>query len=89
MCHQEWKTCVKEKKKVLFINFKGNHFNIVFYCAQVIFYHHDRVTDFLQNVHGPTNLLLQRILNSMKSDINLSCCRVMGLIAKLITSPFC
>ena len=54
----------------------------------MLFYHHDHVTDFLQNVHGPTNLLLQRILNSMKSDINLSCCRVMGLIAKLITSPF-
>ena len=60
--------------EVLFFNFNGNRFNIVFYCAQVLFHDQDRVQDFLQDMHGPTNLLFQKILNSMKSDIYLLPC---------------
>ena len=88
-CYQPWKTFIEDKgDKVLFITFRGTRFNILFYIAQVMFYHWDSVKDFLSNVHGTTNRLLQAIATSLDSPLYRSCCRVLGLLGKLITSPF-
>ena len=88
-CHQAWKTYTKqENKKVLFVNFKGNRFNIMFYVAQVLFYHHEMAQEFLKNVNGLMNRLLESLSKSLECPLYISCCRVLGLLAKLITSPF-
>ena len=88
-CYQQWKTYIEGKNdKVLFINFRGTRFNVLFYIAQVTFYHWDAVKDFLVSAHGTSNRLLQSIVQSLDCDIYRSCCRVLGLLAKLVTSPF-
>ena len=88
-CYQDWRVYIEGKKeKVLFINFKGNRVNVLFYIAEVTFYHWESVKEFLLSVRGTTNELLRSIIKFMESEVYHSCCRVLGLLAKLVTSPF-
>ena len=67
--------------------FRGNRFNILFYDAEQVFYMQEEVKDFLLDVHGTTNGLLQAISAGVQNDNNLAICKALGLISKQITGP--
>lgn len=80
--------CSSRDEKVLFIPFRGNRFNIIFFIAEVVYYHRERISTFLNNVHGITNNLHKIIAHLIQNPIYLAACKVLGLISKLITAPF-
>lgn len=80
--------CSSRDEKVLFIPFRGNRFNIIFFIAEVVYYHRETISTFLNNVHGITNNLHKIIAHLIQNPIYLAACKVLGLISKLITAPF-
>ena len=85
----DWKTYLQcTAEQVLFVRYRGNRFNTMFYLAQCVFYHRTRIIEFLKEIHGPTNLLLKGILHGMGNPVHISACRVIGLLSKCVTSPF-
>lgn len=80
--------CSLRDKKVLFIPFRGNRFNVIFFIAEVVYYHRETIGTFLNNVHGVTNNLHKIIAHLIKNPVYHAACKVLGLISKLITAPF-
>ena len=74
-------------KRVKFVCFHGNRFNIIFLLAEVLYYHKDDVVAFFEKKHIPTNRLQKAVFMDAKEDILISGCKVLGLISKLITAP--
>ena len=88
-CHQQWKTYTKvENKEVLFLNFMGNRFKIMFYTAQALLYHCDLAKTFLNDVHEVTNQLLESHSKALQYPLYVSHGQVLRLVLKLRTSPF-
>jgi hypothetical protein len=68
----------------LFNWFQGEkRFNIIFLIGQIVFYHFERIFEFLEKVHG-TNNKLQKLTLSLVKIYVIAGCKVLGL---LVTSP--
>lgn len=52
-----------------------------------MYFHRERIVDFLKEKHGATNRLLSTILCDVQVPLFIAGCRVLGLISKLITVP--
>ncbi|CAC5358011.1 unnamed protein product [Mytilus coruscus] len=87
-CYSAFKTyCQRENENVMFVDFRGNRFNIIFLMGQIAFYQHERIKAFFEIVHGANNKLHKLTLQLVKKQYILACCKVLGLISKLITAP--
>lgn len=87
-CYSAFRThCENENEKVMFVDFRGNRFNIIFLMGQIAFYHHKRIRTFFENVHGTNNKLHKLTLQLVKTPYIIACCKVLSLISKLITAP--
>lgn len=87
-CYSSFRTHVEnENEKVLFVDFRGNRFNIIFLMGQIAYYHHPRILNFFESVHGAKNKLHKLTLQLVKKTYIIACCKVLGLISKLITAP--
>ncbi|CAG2201790.1 unnamed protein product [Mytilus edulis] len=80
-CYSAFKTyCQRENENVMFVDFRGNRFNIILLIEQ-------RIKAFFEIVHGENNQLHKLTLQLVKNQHILACCKVLGLISKLITAP--
>ncbi|CAC5398192.1 unnamed protein product [Mytilus coruscus] len=87
-CYSSFRTHVEnENEKVMFVDFRGNRFNIIFLMGQIAYYHHPRILYFFERVHGVKNTLHKLTLQLVKKTYIIACCKVLGLISKLITAP--
>ncbi|XP_056017756.1 uncharacterized protein LOC130053959 [Ostrea edulis] len=87
-CFLDFQTyCSQHKVPTLFVRYRHNRFNIFFLLAQYVYFHRERIIDFLKEKHGATNRLLSTILCDVQVPLFISGCRVLGLISKLITAP--
>jgi len=75
-------------QKLPLSHFKGNRFNTIFHDGAGMFYLHRYTVDFLSTVQTP-NHLVQAVLADAKEEMNLVGCKALGLMNKLITTPFC
>lgn len=55
--------------------------------GQIAYYHSNGIQDFFQNVHGASNKLHKLTLQLGKKSYIIACCKVLGLISKLISAP--
>ena len=61
-CYSDFKTyCETENEEIMFVNFRGNRFNIIFLMGQIAFYHYE-------NVHGTKNKLHKLTLQLVKKS---------------------
>ncbi|XP_060582463.1 uncharacterized protein LOC132738872 [Ruditapes philippinarum] len=74
-------------RRVKFIRFHGNRFNVIFLLAEVLYYHRNDVIKFFEEIHIPSNKLQKAVLMDAKEKILISGCKVLGLISKLVTAP--
>ncbi|KAL3867760.1 hypothetical protein ACJMK2_040610, partial [Sinanodonta woodiana] len=87
-CYSAFRTfCQSQNEKSMFVNFRGNRFNIIFLMGQIAFYHHQRIKHFFETVHGSCNRLQKLTLSLVKKPYIIASCKVLGLISKLITAP--
>ena len=87
-CFQYFRTYCTEKNRLLgFVRFRGNRFNIVFYLAEIVFFHHESIVDFFENYHEPSNMLHKSVLSDIKEPLLIAGCKVLGLLSKLISAP--
>lgn len=52
-----------------------------------MYFHRERIVDFLKEKHDATNRILSTILRDVQVPLFIAGCRVLGLISKLITTP--
>lgn len=52
-----------------------------------MYFHRERIVDFLKEKHDATNRILSTILCDVQVPLFIAGCRVLGLISKLITTP--
>ena len=68
-------------------NFKGNRYYVLFFNGAGIYFLHECMSHFLQNVHGTTN----RLLKAVKADLDVpefvAGARALGLLSKLVICP--
>ena len=69
------------------INFRGNHYNVLFANGGRVYQLNEHIVNFLRNVWGTPNRLLQAVLNDAESDLSIAGCKALGLIDKHITAP--
>lgn len=87
-CFLDFQTyCSQHQVPTLFVRYRHNRFNIFFLLAQYVYFHRERIVDFLKEKHGATNRLLSTILCDVQVPLFIAGCRVLGLISKLITAP--
>ena len=87
-CYAEFQTYLKSKvKRVRFMRFHGNRFNIIFLMAEMVYFHHLDIIEFFETQHLPSNKLQKAVLWGTKQDLLIACCKVLGLISKLVTAP--
>ena len=67
--------------------FKGNRFNVVFWNAACVYFHHNHFMEFFR-VHGTPNKLLRAVKEDLQETINMAGIRALGIMDKLITGPF-
>ena len=78
----------QEIYKVPLADFVGNRFNIIFYDAAGVYYLHQHMIKYIQNVHGRhANRLLQSVATDLNEPMYISGCRALGLIDKIVTGP--
>lgn len=83
-----WITYLRSKgEKNYIIRFKHNRFNLVFSLALATYYHKQRISEFLDKVHGLSNDLLKAVTLDVKEELYLAGLKAFGLISKLITGP--
>ena len=98
-CYKEFKSFIKSKDKDeeydgnvdrsnLFVPFRGNRFNIIFYNGEVVYYLANYVEEFFTFVYPPTNTLQKAVFYDIKENFLLSTCKALGLCSKLVTAPF-
>ncbi len=87
-CYQEFLTyCKTINEKVRFVRFHGNRFNLIFFLAQVTYYHQENVIKFFEEVHGTTNKLHSSVLTDIKKPLVMAGCKVLGLLSKVLSAP--
>ena len=68
--------------------YRGNRFNIVFTNASCIYFLHEHMVTFLENSGSNINRLAKAVLNDLKQEFYVAGCKALGLVNKLITTPF-
>ncbi|XP_077869756.1 uncharacterized protein LOC144361819 [Saccoglossus kowalevskii] len=87
-CHSDFKAfCDTINDKVRFVSYRGHRFNITFYLAQVLYYHHSNVIKFLGDIYGTPNDLLRNVYRLSQNNLYVAGCKVLGLFSKLVTAP--
>ncbi|XP_052225068.1 uncharacterized protein LOC127840695 [Dreissena polymorpha] len=91
-CHSNFLTFLsdtlkKEKMSFPLQPLKGNRFNILFTNAGQIYYFLNHMCEFLDKTPN-LNLLLASVLHDLKEDFFVAGCKALGLVSKLITTPF-
>ena len=69
-------------------HFKGNQFNILFHNAAGVYFLKNLIAEFLTGVLGTPNKLLKSVLSDVQDVFNIAGCKALGLIDKLVTTPF-
>ena len=77
-CHRHWKTYMRNLniRKMLLQSFHGNRFNIIFLLGGCSYHLRQHALNFLEKVHGTSNLLLKALLADLKVPVYLAGCRV-------------
>ena len=74
--------------KIPFAQFVGNRFNILFYNAAGVYFLHNHMINFIDEVHSTqANCLPQSVRANLKNPYYVVACRVLGLVDKIITGP--
>ena len=68
--------------------FQGNRFNILFYDAAGVYFLHEYMLQYLFEIHGTLNHLLQAVLSDLKVPSYIAACNALGVIDKIVTGPF-
>ena len=83
-----WHTYLKTKhEKNLIMRFKHNRFNLVFSLALAVYHHRNRISEFLDEIHGTENDLLKAVSLDIKEDLFIAGLKAFGFISKFITGP--
>ena len=75
-------------KSVPVFPFLGNRFNILFVNAAGVFCTKDLLLYFLEKVWGTPNELFRAVLNDLRQQGYITCCRALGLVSKYVTGPW-
>ena len=68
--------------------FQGNRFNILFYDAAGVYFLHEYMLQYLFEIHGTLNRLLQAVLSDLKVPSYIAACKALGVIDKIVTGRF-
>ena len=60
----------------------------MFHDAEILFYLKNDIINFIENIHGVKNLLLQGVVSDVKESMHIAGCKALGLCSKLFTAPF-
>ena len=88
-CYRHWKTYLRQLNinKTYLQHFKGNRFNIIFLLGGCVYYLHQHISNFFNNVHGTPNGLLKAVSADIAVPLHIAGCKVLGLLNKFITAP--
>ena len=68
--------------------FQGNRFNILFYDPAGVYFLHEYMLQYLFEIHGTLNRLLQAVLSDLKVPSYIAACKALGVIDRIVTGPF-
>lgn len=75
-CYSSVRTsCQSENEPVMFVDFRGNRFNIIFLMGQIAFYHHERIKKFFTLVHALTTNFINSHYYWLKEHTSLHAAR--------------
>ena len=77
----------EQGNKLQSMSYVGNRLNIPFFSGGAIYYHREYIESFLKTWSNPNNLL-KAVHEDMQNEVHLAEMRALGIIDKLITSPF-
>lgn len=87
-CYADFQTFLSlAGKRVKFIRYHGNRFNIIVLLAEILYFHREDVITFFEKHHMPTNKLQKAVYLDIEQMVLLAGCKILGLISKLITAP--